>query len=116
MYRGSVKGVIFDFAGTIVDYGSCAPVAAFQEIFRRNGVPIDAATARGPMGKNKRDHISEILYSPAVANAWKTSHNGNEPNEKDVDSLYEAFTPIQVEVSTSLIPSLSNLGDLEYYI
>lgn len=25
------------------------------------------ATARGPMGKNKRDHISEILYSKDVA-------------------------------------------------
>jgi len=99
VYRGPVKAVIFDFAGTIVDYGSCAPVAAFQEVFKIHGVPIDAATARGPMGKNKRDHISEILYSPAVANAWKAAHNGNDPNEKDVDTIYEAFTPIQIETA-----------------
>jgi hypothetical protein len=25
------------------------------------------ATARGPMGKNKRDHIKEIIYAPHVA-------------------------------------------------
>jgi hypothetical protein len=97
VYRGGVKGVIFDFAGTIVDFGSCAPVAAFQECFRRGGVPITAAVARGPMGKNKRDHISEILYSPDVAAQWAKAH-GNAPSETDVDALYTSFTPIQVEV------------------
>jgi phosphonoacetaldehyde hydrolase len=61
-----------------------------------NGVPITAETARGPMGKNKRDHISEILYSPHVAKAWEEAHGGAKPSEKDVDAMYAAFTPIQV--------------------
>ena len=57
-YLGPVRAVIFDWAGTIVDYGSLAPIAAFIECFSQAGVPIDAPTARGPMGRNKRDHIT----------------------------------------------------------
>ena len=30
--------VIFDWAGTTVDYGCCAPVQAFVEAFREFGV------------------------------------------------------------------------------
>ena len=75
-YRGPVKAVIFDWAGTIVDHGSIAPVLAFVEVFKRNGVAIDVATARGPMGTNKRDHITAILRVPAVAAAWAAAHGG----------------------------------------
>ena len=34
-YAGPVRAVVFDWAGTTVDYGSRAPVAAFAEVFRR---------------------------------------------------------------------------------
>jgi phosphonoacetaldehyde hydrolase len=97
-YVGPVRAVVFDWAGTIVDYGSCAPAEAFVEVFRRAGVAIDTATARGPMGKNKRDHISEIIYAPHVAKAWAEAHHGSQPTEADIDCIYAAFTPVQVEV------------------
>ena len=32
-YRGPVQAVIFDWAGTTVDFGSLAPVAAFTRLF-----------------------------------------------------------------------------------
>ncbi len=79
--------------------GSCAPAEAFVETFRRFGVAITAATARGPMGKNKREHISEILYAPAVASAWAAAHAARAPGEADVDAIYAAFTPVQVEIA-----------------
>jgi hypothetical protein len=42
---GPVKAVIFDWAGTIVDHGSTAPVQAFIEAFKRFGdVTIDAVS------------------------------------------------------------------------
>jgi phosphonoacetaldehyde hydrolase len=91
----TVRAVVFDLAGTVVDYGSCAPLAAFQDVFASRGVPISAAVARGPMGTNKRDHISAILYDPAVAARWAAQH-GRAPGEADVDAIYAAFTPIQV--------------------
>ncbi len=102
LHRGPQRpiAVIFDWAGTIVDYGSGAPVEAFRECFRRAGVPISAATARGPMGKNKRDHISEIIYSQQVAAEWQQKH-GRAPSEADIDTIYEAFTPVQVEAVKS---------------
>jgi phosphonoacetaldehyde hydrolase len=96
-FRGPLRAVIFDWAGTIVDYGSCAPAEAFVEVFKRAGVAIDVATARGPMGKNKRDHISEIIYAPHVRAAWEAA-KGAPPGETDIDRIYAAFTPVQVEV------------------
>ena len=36
-----IRAVVFDWAGTIVDHGSCAPVKAFLEVFKRNGVTVD---------------------------------------------------------------------------
>lgn len=96
-FRGPLRAVIFDWAGTIVDFGSCAPAEAFVEVFKRAGVAIDVATARGPMGKNKRDHISEIIYAPHVSAAWQAA-KGAPPGEADIDRIYAAFTPVQVEV------------------
>ena len=92
-----IRGVVFDWAGTIVDHGSIAPVIAFVEVFRQHGVAVDVPTARAPMGSNKRDHIKAILAAPHVAVAWAATHGGVASSEADVDALYAAFTPIQVE-------------------
>ena len=93
---GSVRAVIFDWAGTIVDHGSIAPVDAFIAVFAHHGVTIDAATARGPMGTAKREHISAILSLPAVAAAWAAAHGGVPPDASSIDALYADFTPLQV--------------------
>ncbi|MEI8145200.1 MAG: phosphonoacetaldehyde hydrolase, partial [Alphaproteobacteria bacterium] len=52
-----VKAVVFDWAGTVIDFGSRAPMGVFVEAFAQFGVEISIAEARGPMGKAKRDHI-----------------------------------------------------------
>ena len=90
-----LQAVIFDWAGTTVDHGSRAPARVFLEIFRRSGVEIDEAEARGPMGKAKRDHIASILALPRVAAAWREEH-GAPPGEADVDRLYDDFLPLQL--------------------
>jgi phosphonoacetaldehyde hydrolase len=41
--------VVCDLAGTTVDYGSCAPLAAFIELFARHGVTASEEEARMPM-------------------------------------------------------------------
>jgi len=63
-YCGPVKAVIFDLAGTTVDYGSCAPAGAFIELFRRHNIEISNKQARGPMAMHKRDHIKILLQIP----------------------------------------------------
>jgi phosphonoacetaldehyde hydrolase len=54
--------VIFDWAGTLVDFGCRAPLTAFHEAFAKNGLPISEEIARRPMGAHKRDHVREILH------------------------------------------------------
>ncbi len=56
----NVKAVIFDWAGTTVDYGSFAPVAGFVEGFRKIGFEITNEMARKPMGLLKIDHTRAI--------------------------------------------------------
>lgn len=92
-----LKGIVFDLAGTTVDYGSCAPAAVFQEIFRRRGVEVSAEQAREPMGKAKWDHIWSVLQISDVADKWSKQH-GCDASSADVDSLYEEFLPLQKEV------------------
>lgn len=101
-----LKAVIFDWAGTVIDHGSLAPMGVFVETFRRFGVAISIAEARQPMGLPKREHIKALLAQPRIAAAWEAAH-GHPPGEDDIDRIYEIFVPLNVEVVTryaDLIP------------
>ncbi|HEV8574973.1 MAG TPA: phosphonoacetaldehyde hydrolase [Dehalococcoidia bacterium] len=95
-HAGPLKAVILDWAGTVVDYGSCAPAGVFVEVFARHGVPITMAQARAPMGSEKRAHIAAIAATPEVAEAWQREHGGP-CTEDDIDSMYREFIPLQIE-------------------
>ncbi len=69
-----IKAVILDWAGTVVDHGSRAPMGAFVRAFAQFGVSISIADARGPMGMAKWDHIRAVGQAPAVAAAWRARH------------------------------------------
>ncbi|MHA6480977.1 phosphonoacetaldehyde hydrolase [Paenibacillus sp. strain BS8-2] len=85
-----IKAVIFDWAGTVVDYGCFAPMQAFLNAFEQAGVPITNREARQPMGMLKWDHIQCILQMDRVKKAW-TERYGAEPGSSDVDRLYVQF-------------------------
>ena len=59
-----IKLVVLDWAGTAVDHGSFAPVAAFVAAFRGRGVEVTAQQARAPMGLEKRDHLRALARLP----------------------------------------------------
>jgi phosphonoacetaldehyde hydrolase len=82
--------VVFDWAGTLVDFGCRAPLTAFLEAFEQAGLPIDEATARKPMGAHKRDHVREILLEPEVAERARR-HLNREADESLVDQIYGLF-------------------------
>jgi phosphonoacetaldehyde hydrolase len=90
-----VRGVVFDWAGTVVDHGSRAPVAALQQVFSEAGVPVTVAEARLSMGLAKKDHIRTILELPRVAREWERVHKGA-PGPAEVDALYAEFLPKQL--------------------
>jgi phosphonoacetaldehyde hydrolase len=101
-----IAAVIFDWAGTMVDFGSRAPMGAFVEAYRRFGVEISIAQAREPMGLPKRDHIAALMADPDIAARWAAAH-GNKPGGEDIDALYNVFVPLNADVVTDfadLIP------------
>ena len=103
-----IEAIIFDWAGTTVDYGSRAPTNVFIEVFRKNGVEITVAEARGPMGRAKRDHIVAIATLPRVAALWSERY-GRLPSDIDIDQLYYDFLPLQKEAlvtGTDVIPGV----------
>jgi phosphonoacetaldehyde hydrolase len=103
-----LRAVIFDWAGTTVDFGSRAPMGAFVEIFARFGVTISIAEARGPMGLPKRDHIAALMAEEAIATRWRKAH-GAAPTKTDIDAVYEQFIPLNAAVVADyadLIPGL----------
>jgi phosphonoacetaldehyde hydrolase len=92
-----LQAVILDWAGTAVDFGSLAPVAALQRVFAANGVPITPAEARADMGVLKKDQIRAICAGQRVAHAWTLEH-GQPPAETDVERLFSEFLPRQSEI------------------
>ena len=104
--KEKVYGIIFDWAGTVLDFGSIAPVAAFRESFSKYGIPISEAEARLPMGSAKRVHIEQIFAQPDVQRRWHEVA-GRASGDDDVDSIYETFLRIDAEKSScysALIP------------
>ncbi|HLZ73435.1 phosphonoacetaldehyde hydrolase [Phenylobacterium sp.] len=98
--------VIFDWAGTMVDFGCCAPIDAYVKAFARRGVVLAEAAARADMGIAKADHVRALLARPEVARDWKTAQ-GRGPTEADVDDLMEDLGPLMREaaaVASELIP------------
>jgi phosphonoacetaldehyde hydrolase len=92
-----LKAVVFDWAGTIVDFGSRAPMGAFVEAYRRLGVALTIAEARKPMGLPKRAHIAALMADPAIAARWAAAH-GHLPGEDDIDRVYAVFVPLNEAV------------------
>ncbi|WP_431809764.1 phosphonoacetaldehyde hydrolase [Brevibacillus agri] len=88
-----MKAVIFDWAGTMVDYGCFAPLAVFLQVFQKRGIALAIDEAREPMGMLKRDHIRALCQMERVAALWQEKF-GRAPDEKDVDELYADFEPL----------------------
>lgn len=92
-----VEAVIFDWAGTTVDFGSLAPVRAVTELFRGEGIEVSDADVRRDMGLFKKDHIRKILESPHVLEAWH-ERTGQSPSESDVEYFFDRFLPLQFDI------------------
>jgi len=103
-----IQLIVFDWAGTTVDFGSQAPAAAFKSVFAEHGVEVTDAEARAPMGFNKRQHLIAMLDQPRIDALWKSVH-GRPWNEGDVDQMYHEFMPLQMKtiaLHSELVPGL----------
>lgn len=94
-----IDTVVFDWAGTTIDYGCFAPLWAFVEAFKKRRVDITLEEARKPMGMRKIDHVRALLDMPRIAELWSEQH-GSTAGEADAAALYSDF-------EKELFPSLS---------
>src|ERR1700677_1762349 len=88
-----LRAIMLDWAGTVVDHGSVAPVVALQTLFAQHGISLSMEDARRDMGLLKSDHIRAILSLQGVRAQW-TADTGREPVEADVDALFAEFGPL----------------------
>ena len=87
--------VIFDWAGTTVDYGCFAPVNAFALAFQKFGVTPTVEEIRAPMGMLKRDHIRTMLAMPAIRRQWEEKQGAFD--EAAVEKIYGVFEDALME-------------------
>lgn len=105
----TLAAVVLDWAGTIVDFGSRAPVLAFVEVLGRHGIVVSEADVRVPMGLHKRAHLEAILAMPHVAAQLK------QPASALVDALYTDFSAAQllvIDQTSSLIDGVADAAAL----
>jgi len=110
-YKGPVKLVVLDTAGTICDgpqdlrhiwpeddgLGVKAPVVPFYETLKKWGVTLDWTTIRKPMGLFKKDHLRALLETPEAKRQFREKHN-RDWNEDDLDEMFEHYKGILNEV------------------
>jgi phosphonoacetaldehyde hydrolase len=109
----SIRLAVFDWAGTTVDYGCQAPVYAFVECFKRQGIDISMEEARLPMGMEKRDHIRAVAKQGNVRSAWYKVH-GSAISEGDIDKMYNLFASLllsSIERQSDLVPDVIMVVD-----
>ena len=108
-YRGKVKAVILDWSGTTADAYVLAPAVVFVDVFRKHGVEISMAEARGPMGLRKDLHIKALTEVPEIAARWEGVH-GKRPGQEEVDAMFADFVPMQLACLreyTALLPGVA---------
>jgi len=105
--QAQLEAVIFDWAGTMVDFGSFAPTQIFVDAFAQAyGFELSLEEARRPMGLGKWQHIEALGQDPEVSARW-LAKRGRPMSQDDVRHIYETFIPLQVErvgAHSDLIP------------
>src|SRR5262249_43479305 len=106
-----LEAVIFDWAGTMVDHGSLAPVRAVTELFARHEIQLTDGEVRRDMGIFKKDHIRRILQLPRVSAEWM-ERTGRGPDDRDVERLFVEFNPLQMEILGEYSQLISGAADI----
>lgn len=113
-YRGPIKLVILDIAGTVCDgpqdlrhlYPSDdglavkGPVIVFERMFKAFRMEVDWATIRKPMGKFKKEHLEDILAFPHVREQFRQVH-GRDWTAADVTQMFDMFRPEMARVAAT---------------
>lgn len=92
-----IKLAVFDWAGTVVDYGCMAPYVVFDETFNAKGIKLTKEEILEPMGMEKRDHIRALLSTDKATAQWQENY-GRMWNDDDINEMYELFEERLAEI------------------
>ncbi|WP_368654179.1 phosphonoacetaldehyde hydrolase [Ornithinibacillus sp. 4-3] len=106
-----IKAVIFDWAGTIVDFGSMDPVVALKNVFKSFQIDVSYELVRESMGKHKKDHIRDILTSASSASQWESIYHQSW-TEEDVEMVYQSFNKELIHVLSTDAEMLDGVLEL----
>ena len=108
-----IECIIMDWAGTAVDYGCFAPVAAFIRAFAEKGIEIDVVQTRKPMGLPKIQHIRELLSMPEVNEQFvaRYQRDWTEVDVVELNTLFEKHLFASLENYTDPIPGVISTLD-----
>ena len=95
--NNQIDMVVFDWAGTTIDYGSSAPMEVFKMVFDEAGINLTRSEINGPMGMEKKAHIRLLLSLTTAKNQWQSKYD-REWTEDDVENLYVKFEKRLYEV------------------
>lgn len=109
------KAVVFDWAGTMIDFGSFAPMGVFVKAFEKFGITASIEQARAPMGAPKWNHIRAMMDDPDIAAQWQKKY-GHAPTDADVDKVYEVFVPMNEEVVADYADLVPGAIDVVRYL
>lgn len=103
-----IECIIMDWAGTAVDYGCFAPVAAFIQAFAEKGLEINVVQTRKPMGLPKIQHIRELLSMPEINEQFAVRYQRawTEEDVVELNRLFEKHLFASLENYTNPIPGV----------
>lgn len=90
MENKKIEMVVFDWAGTTVDYASSAPHVVFDKVFSGHQIHLTAGEIDRPMGMEKKAHIRQLLSCDSGQEQF-LSVNGRAWNDSDVEQYYKEF-------------------------
>lgn len=103
-----IEAVIFDWAGTTVDFGSMAPVASFRQAFEEYKIQVTNDEIRIPMGMLKIDHIKAMLAMPRIYDVFIEVY-GRSYQEEDIQHIYHSF-------EKHLLANIAKFTDVKPYV
>ena len=110
-----IRACIFDLGGTIVDRYSLTPFLSLKKVFQKHNIYITNKRIFKDMGKDKKDHLIDILSDQSVIHQWINNFH-RVPLKKDIDSLFDDFNHIQTGYSEEMIDVLPETRECIDYL
>lgn len=110
-----IRACIFDLGGTIVDRYSLTPFLSLTKVFMNYNILVPNRLIFKDMGKNKKDHINDILNDQIVNKQWNNRFD-KVPDKSDVELLFNDFNKIQKKYSEEVVDVLPETENCINYL